>query len=193
MAGFTFSIDKIAQKAIRGKLKSAAKNLSRAQASAANRTATSTVAFFSKTTRKEVNVKAARLKKGTVIKRATPQSPTSNIFVSGEHIRLIEMGASKTKRGPVKVRVYKTSGRKVLKSAFMATMSSGHRGVFRRTSKQHMSARKGRTKHSEAIDEQFGPSIMNLWKRRDVAITRHALNTLQKELKRQIQFYRNRK
>lgn len=181
MAGFNFSIDRVVQKAIRDKLKGVARNLDKAQASAANRSAKSTVSFFSKETRKEVNVKSSALKKQIWIRRAKPANLVSTINISGRHLSLISMGARQNRRG-VTVRRLKTGGRTVLKSAFVATMPSGHVGVFRRKGKARL-----------PIQEQFGPSVISLWSRRQEAITRHAINTLQKELKRQIKFYRDKK
>ena len=178
----SISIDRVASRAIRKKLYNVAKNIERAQSAAANRTATSTRAFFSKETRKEVNVKAARLKKATRIRRAKPANPIALIDVSGQHIPLIDMGARQTRRG-VTVRKYKLSARVLLSSSFIQTMpKSGYRGVFRRRSRRRL-----------PIDQQFGPSIINLWRKRDVQITRHAVATLAKQLKQQIEFYRNRK
>jgi hypothetical protein len=176
------SIDRVAQRAIRKKLNNVANNIARAQSRAANRTATSTRAFFSKETRKQVNVKAARLKKSTRIRRARPSRPTAAIDVSGQHVPLIDMGARPTNLG-VTVRQYRGSARTLLGGAFIQVMpKNGRRGVFRRRGKRRL-----------PIDQQFGPSVISLWKKRDRLINQHAITTLRKELTRQIQFYRNRR
>jgi len=176
-----FSIDKAVTRTIRRRLTSVASGLERATARALNRTTTSTVAFFSKETRKEVNVKAATLKKGVRVQRAKPRNQIAVMNVSGQHVPLIAMGARQTKRG-VTVRKYKTGARILLKSAFIQTMKSGHTGVFRRVHNV------GRL----PIAEMFGPSLISLWVKRDTPISLHAVTRLQKEMNQQIQFLRNK-
>ena len=175
-----FSFDTTVSKSIQKRLSRVANSLERAAATAQNRTATSTVAFFSRSVRQDVNVKAARLKKATRIHRARPSKPVAIIDITGAHITLADMGARQTRKG-VSVRQLKAGGREVLKSAFIATMRSGHVGVFRRTGKAKL-----------PIKELYGPSPINLWKHREIAISRHALSTLAKEMTRQIQYYRSK-
>ena len=181
MAGLSFSVDKVVSKAIRRKLNNVASGIEKATSRALNRTSTSTIAFFSKETRKEVNVKASTLKKGIRKQRARPKNPVAVMNVSGAHVPLIAMGARQTKRG-VTVRKYKTGGRILLKGAFIKTMpKSGHIGVFRRVNESRL-----------PIQEQFGPSLIALWVKRDTPISLHAVTTLQKEMNRQILFLRNK-
>ena len=181
MPGLSFSIDRVASKAIRKKLNSVASGIEKATARALNRTTTSTVAFFSKETRKQVNVNAAALKKGVRIQKARPKNQIGVMNVTGAHVPLTAMGARQTKRG-VTVRKYKTGGRILLKSAFIQTMpKSGHVGVFRRVNKSRL-----------PIQEQYGPSLIALWVKRDAPISLHAVTTLQKEMNRQILYLRNK-
>lgn len=197
-------IDRKATRLIRRKLNKVASNLDRAQARAENLTATSAVSFFSKSTRKTVNVKASKLKawgdrfKGTKIIRAKPgrqgrfgsvSSSGAAILVGGGHIPLYEMGApaetNRAKKGKGKVggtKVTVIKGRRILyEDAFIQTMASGHTGVFRRRGKTRLK-----------IDELFGPSVLTLWEKRSSNIDRHILKTLKAKLIQQLQFYKSR-
>jgi hypothetical protein len=73
--------------------------------------------------------KAAEIKKSMVIVRATRSHPTAKIRVRGRRTPLIAFGAKQTRRG-VSVRI---TTRKIVRGAFIATMKSGHRGVFWRS------------------------------------------------------------
>lgn len=116
------------------------------------------------------------------ISRATGSYPVATISLSGAHVPLADMGATQPKRGTgVKVRQTKAGGRKLIKGAFIRTMSSGHTGVYRRT-----------TKRSLPIKELYGPSAMNLWKHRERSLMAHGAAQLKKELKRAIQHYTRR-
>lgn len=156
-----------------------------ASLTAANRAARSAVAFFSREVRKEVNIRAAGLKKAAVITKANYRSPVAYITVGGAHIPLVDMGARQTRKG-VTVTIVKGKGRKLYRSAFMATMKSGHRGVFRRVAGKYMQkgprAGMNGTKHSEAINEMFGPSGIGLWRHRERKIAAYGRQQLAKEL-----------
>lgn len=201
---FAVQIDRKANRRIRRKLNKVASNLERAHAMAANRAATSTVSTFAKTTIKTFAVKASKLKewsrsrrgfKGTKIIRAKPRRSGAAILVSGSHIPLYAMGKPvqtkpfhpKRKNRPkhktiggTKVTVYKGK-RELFPGAFISKMSSSHKGVFR-----------SRGENRLPIDELFGPSVMNLWIKRENTLYMHAINRMKVELARQIQFYRNR-
>ena len=151
------------------------KATSRASSTAANRAAKSTVAKFSRTVRVSVNVKAARLKKMAKITRATRSNPVARIKVTGAHIPLTDMGARQGKKG-VTVKPYRNKGRRTIRRAFIATMASGHKGVYRRTTKKRL-----------PIEESFGPSAINLWEHRSRRLNAFAIRQLKKELVRAIQ------
>lgn len=63
------------------------------------------------------------------IRNASRNNPQATITVSRKSIRLIEYQPRQVKRG-VSIRVKKGRPRKTIKSAFIATMRSEHRGVF---------------------------------------------------------------
>jgi len=79
------------------------------------------------------------------IKRATFSNQIGTLTVTGKRIPLIAFGARQTKAG---VTYRLPSGRGLIPSGFLATMKSGHRGVFARRGKPRL-----------PIVEQFGPSL----------------------------------
>lgn len=104
------------------------------------------------------NIKASTVRKAITLYRARGDNPVAMLKARGLPIPLIEYGAKQTKSG-VSVRV--KSGRKTLRHAFMATMKSGHTGVFERVGKGHKRVtKKGRSYMSGLpIKELYGPSI----------------------------------
>jgi len=63
------------------------------------------------------------------ISRATEQNSSAWIASTGRPIALIDYSARETKKG-VSVQVRKDRARKVVPGAFIATMKSGHKGVY---------------------------------------------------------------
>lgn len=104
------------------------------------------------------NIKASAIKKSFSIKRASAGNLIVTLRATGRPIGLINYGARQTKSG---VSVQVKTGRKVLRHAFVATMPSGHNGVFERTGKQHRTVMKNgkRVRTGLPIKELFGPSI----------------------------------
>lgn len=79
------------------------------------------------------------------IKRATFSNQTGHLAVTGRRIPLIAFNARQTRAG-VSYRL--PGGRGLVPSGFIATMRSGHTGVFARRGKRRL-----------PIIEQFGPSL----------------------------------
>lgn len=77
------------------------------------------------------NVKAKILKDNTVIRRASNRSLEGQLIIRGRKLPLIAFGARKVRRGTT-VRVKKSSGRKLIRHAFIATMPSGKVHVWMR-------------------------------------------------------------
>lgn len=104
------------------------------------------------------NLKVSDIKKGLTIVRATSGRLVATVRASGRPIPLIGYGARVTAKG---VSVSVLHGRKVISHAFIATMPSGHKGVFVRVGKDHKKVSKGaRTVWSGLpIKELFGPSV----------------------------------
>ena len=139
---------------------------------AINKVATSGRASASKEIRSTgYGIKAAAVKKAISISKATKADLNAIVRAKGRPIPLIAYGARKTQAG---VSVNVLHGRKIIRGAFIATMPSGHRGVFVRVDSAAGRAlggsnRKGahitrgryrsQDRHGLPIDELFGPSI----------------------------------
>jgi Prophage minor tail protein Z (GPZ). len=103
--------------------------------------------------RAEYTVAAGDVRKTMVITTARPTLLLGSIRATGGPIALSKFDVSPSRpnpkaRNPVTVRVKKSSGRKVVKKAFLAEMSSGHIGVFKRAGKARL-----------PIEQSFGPSV----------------------------------
>lgn len=104
------------------------------------------------------NLKVSDIKKALEIVRATPSKLSAKVVASGKPIPLINYGAKQTAKG---VSVQVLYGRKVISHAFIATMPSGHKGVFMKAGSGHKKvAKNGRVYYSGLpIKELYGPSI----------------------------------
>lgn len=104
------------------------------------------------------DIKIGAIKETFTLRRATDADLRAVVKSTGSPIPLIKYGARQTAKG---VSVSVKQGRKVIAHAFIATMSSGHEGVFIRTDKSRKKvSRKGKTYYSGLpIKELFGPSI----------------------------------
>ncbi len=104
-------------------------------------------------------LKAADVKKGLRLRRASPSELRVVITASGRPLPLIRYGARQTLKG---VSVDVLNGRKVIAHAFISTMPSGHQGVFvREDGGRHKKVmRDGKARWTQLpIRELFGPAI----------------------------------
>jgi hypothetical protein len=110
-------------------------------------------------------IKVGAIKKGISIRRASQSELRAIVRAAGRPIPLVNYGARQTKVG---VSVAVLHGRRTIPGAFIATMRSGHKGIFVRVgSALHRSlvaagvkkAKSAGKKHGLPIDELFGPSI----------------------------------
>lgn len=104
-------------------------------------------------------IKAADIKATMRVRRATRSSLSAAVVAKGAPIPLIKYGARKTSKG-VSVKVL--NGRKVIAGAFIATMPSGHTGVYvREPGAIHKKVGQGKSAswHALPIRELFGPSV----------------------------------
>ena len=102
----------------------------------------------------EWNVKATDIRTALTVRRATvakQESADEAAGGRGKGIALASFGARQTRRG-VTYRLKKAGGRNLVKGAFLATMRSGHRGVFVRKGKARL-----------PIAEKRAISIMGMW------------------------------
>jgi len=85
------------------------------------------------------NILVGRAKKDMRIQKASPARPVAAIHASGHPIRVIEVKGAKrqTKRG-VTAKIEAKTKPHLFKGAFIATMASGHTGVFVRKGKERL-------------------------------------------------------
>lgn len=102
------------------------------------------------------NILVGRARQDMKIKRASPDRPEAAILASGEPIGVIEVKGAKrqTKRG-VTAKIEAKAKPHLFKGAFIATMASGHTGVFVRSKTRRMKSNPKKF----AIIEQKLPSV----------------------------------
>lgn len=142
---------------VRADFKDASRWLTRVQRQAVPRAGARAMNRVGTTMRKEaVNAIAdsAKIKKKNIrarmsIRKANRRHLQVVITAGGGVVPLIEYSARKTRRG---VTVNVKRGRKLVKGAFISTMKSGHRGVFRRRGRARLK-----------IDEMYSSTVAQLF------------------------------
>ena len=111
----------------------------KAMVRALNRVALKAFTAIKKYLREKYTLKAKDISKQVKVSKARQNSPVAFIIATGTNFPLIAFQAKQTKRG-VTVKIKKSSGRKLVKGrpgykgkTFIATMGSGHKGVFQKT------------------------------------------------------------
>lgn len=117
-----------------------ARAFQQATVSTINKTMRKARVAASKEIRKIYNIKAKDIKKALVITRANRNKMYADHIVTGRRLLLSYFAPRQTKKG-VTIRIKKSSGRKVVKGAFEATMKTGHKGVFKRKGKSRLPIR----------------------------------------------------
>ncbi len=104
------------------------------------------------------NLKVAEIKRAIAIVRASPSYIQAIVKAIGKPIGLINYAARQVAKG---VSVNVKDGRKLIPHAFIATMPSGHKGVFMRVGQGHKKLVRGGKVvwHGLPINELYGPSI----------------------------------
>jgi len=147
-----------------------------------NRTATEARTKTGRMLAGETGLKVGVVKKKITLVRATYRRWRSGIEISSRRFGLITFGARQTKKGVT----YKKGRKRVLiRSAFLATMNSGHTGVFKR-----------RTSARLPIVELRGPSLGQVFTgARDQAdaIYRQSMSRLEKNIHDQVQLILRRR
>lgn len=177
-------IDEPQLRQVRQTLAGIPKAMPRVISRAINRTISPAKTAVSRGIRQEVNIKAGDLNKKIKVEKATFGKWEGRIKLSTKRIPLEDFGAKQTAKG-VSYKIKKAGGRKVISSGFIATMASGHTGVFKR---------KGKTRLP--IQEKFGPSIGIVFKRANrlvQKVTADAYKNLEKNIDSQIRFILSRK
>lgn len=184
----------------------------KAASTSINRTATFVKSQVSISARQETTVKSAFAKKGiSVPYKATLNRLGSRVVISGKRIPLIGYQARQVKKG-VSGRIFKNKPLILRPTAFIATMPSGHKGVFWRDKRKggggvpvgpqlfrFIAAMKRKTPSASigtlvsrlGITELHGPSLPDLIKSDTVwiKIRNQADIRLAKELETNMAFY----
>lgn len=126
---------------------------------------------------------------------ASLNKPEASLGATLKKIPLIKFKA----RGPepsrgkgTGVRYRMGGSRGHLPSAFIATMKSGHRGVFERTPGKFMKNPTGKAWKRQAIHEKFGPSLGHVFKKYRQAGIDRVFEAFQKNFDHELSFERGR-
>lgn len=126
---FTIKIDQEDFRRLQSMLADITSMAPRVAMRAINKTATGTKTDTSAAIRAEITAKKSAVDETIKVTKATESNPTAYIASTGKPLPLIDYGARQTNKG-VSVQVRKDRTRKVIPQAFIATMKSGHKGVF---------------------------------------------------------------
>lgn len=97
---------------------------------ALNKTAAQAKTQAAREIRNQYNISTRIIGRHIHLHRATPATLTASVSAEGEKLPIVAFGARQTKRG-VTAQI-KRGARRLIRSAFVATLRSGHRGVFAR-------------------------------------------------------------
>jgi hypothetical protein len=105
---------------------------------------------------KEIGVRVKVIKTHLDLTQPTIENLVATLRISGRPVPAIEYRAKQTPKG---VTFTAGSSRAFLKGAFLATMKTGHRGVYSRSRPSR--SRKGKPRSSPALPifERFGPPL----------------------------------
>lgn len=154
-------------------------------ARALNRAGTSGRAAMVKAIKKDTGIASKNIRREILLFKASRVRPVVRISIRGRRIPLIAFQA----RGPEPSRgrgrgvSYKLpTGRGRIANAFIATMPSGHRGVYKRRATKRL-----------PIMELFGPSLPNVFEKHLPTFRKAASDSFSKNLANEITFARTQK
>jgi hypothetical protein len=150
-------------------------NAPAAIARALNRSATSANVVMVRGVAQDLGLRQADVKPFIAIRSATPGDLRAQIIASGARIPLIKFNARDRRGRGVTARL--PGGAGIYPHAFIATMRSGHRGVFTRRGRPRL-----------PIVELFGPSIPRVFEKLIPLGTARALEQLAKNLVSEMRF-----
>ena len=145
---------------------------------------------------KVITPKAKVIRKTFKFKKANYQSLDAAVISVGGPLPLFEYAVKQTKKG-VTVRVKKGRGkRSFFPGAFVATMPSGHKGVFSRAKPPYRTNRSNKIpwkrfakrQYRLPIEQLYGPRVPDILENATVMepILKKAWDRLEKELERQV-------
>lgn len=166
-------------------------------ARALNRAAASGTTAMIRVISQDTGITQADLKGSTKRNRriwtqeAQPGHETVRVFASLDRIPLMDFGAKgpEPSRGKGRgVTAGLKGGARRYERAFIATMQSGHRGVFRRKERGQFVKVLGRLARRLPIKELFGPSIAHVWTKHAAVGQQRAQEQLVKNLQSEFRF-----
>ncbi len=139
----------------------------------------------------DIGVKSGVVKDRIRVELATAERLRARLYANAKRIPLIELGAKgpEPSRGRGRgVTVKGQGGRRTIPNAFIATMRSGHRGVFERAA--GASGRRGPAPHRSQlpIRELFGPSIWKVFTKYEAVGLARGREQLIKNLQSEFRF-----
>jgi len=148
-------------KKLEKELNDTSKKLKIAGVRALNKTATQSRNLAQKNIRKTINLKASRIKKILKVSRASKTKTISAVRAGYQPIPVIFYNGVRQTRKGVSVRMRKDKPRKLFKGAFIATMPSGHTGVYRRKGKARFPLKEIRGPSPQAVFAENIDEITN--------------------------------
>lgn len=146
----------------------------RALVRALNRGINSAQTFMAQKLAKDLGMKNKDVREKLVLQEANKNRLSARLAASLNRIPIMDFNARQTSRGVS----YKLAGsRGFIPSAFIATMGSGHTGVFVRAGRKRL-----------PIDERFGPSIGHVFAKYQAAGLARAQEMMAKNLEHELQF-----
>lgn len=187
------SVSSVGSKALLREIQRQTKGYRRASVRALNKTATQGRNTSSRTIRKTLNVKAGDVKRLLRIERANTSSMTSAVQATYKKIPLIRFNnVRQLKRGGVSAKIRKDQAPLRLRSAFIATMPSGHRGVFyRRGAKRIMQSGRYKGRMRQPIYQAHGPTVQEIFGERLPLIVRQTEPVLLQIFDRELNYELN--
>jgi|SRR6185436_18436295 len=158
--------------------------------------ATQAETFGNKKVRETYNLKRADVDKAISVTPASVSKLQVDIRVKGQRLPLFTLNAKQFGKG-VKVTI-KKGGRTLLPHAFVATMKSGHTGVFLRSKDKFMQNRLRKFVHGpvqqskrQAIEEKFTISVPEMFRSKVIidGIESLIVDKFPGILENQLQFY----
>lgn len=181
MAQVTLRLDaKDAQRAIARLRQVAPQRIARA----VNRAGVSARTLMTREIARDMALKQADVKPHLATRDARAESPTFTLEIKGARMPLIKFGARQTRRG---VTANTGGGRKVYPGTFIATMRSGHTGVFQRVKGAN---RRGPKPHRSQlpIEEKHGASLPLVFEKHAPAALARGEEQLVKNLVHELKF-----
>jgi len=194
------TIDVVNEDVVMAALQAMPSKVAKAAVRAMNRAITSSRTAMTREIARDTGLRSTAVRNAIPVRQATAAQPEAKISTSLRRIPLEKFRArgpepSRGKGRGVSYRLPGGSGGR-LPHAFLATMQSGHRGVFKRSTEKFMrDQRPGWKQKRPAIIELFGPSLGHVFeKHRPLGIQRlveafhtnfdHELSRLAPELTR---------